>query len=65
MSKSNQNEISISWHIDDILHQDDTLSEDQARQILHILKYDHDATIGINWDVIDCTIQMYRDGVYG
>ncbi len=52
--------IVIKWHIEDVLQQRPDLTDDQARAVLKELENDHDATVGINWDVIDCTAQsMY------
>ena len=48
--------IAIKWHIDDIKSRDNSLTDDECRNVLVSLKSDHDATIGINWDVIDETI---------
>ena len=52
--------IEISWHIDDVKGQDESLTDQEAREILQMLKDQHDATLGINWDVIDCVIDMYK-----
>lgn len=49
--------ISITWHVDDVLQQRPDLTREQARQVLRELDRDHDATVGINWDVIDCTAE--------
>ena len=46
----------------DILSRDKTLTVTDAIYILKILKDNHDSSIGINWDVIDQTIQEYKDG---
>ena len=35
--------ITITWHIDDILAIDDTLTESQAREVLQLLKHNHNA----------------------
>ena len=51
--------ISISWHINDIKGQNSSLTDNQAREVLKELKRRHDACLGINWDVIDCTIEEY------
>jgi hypothetical protein len=55
--------ISIIWSTEDVLQQakdmEIELSEAQADEVLEIMKHKHDATIGINWDVIACHIQMY------
>ena len=50
-------QITITWHIDDVLTVDDTLTKSQAKQVLYLLKHNHDANIGINWDVILETIE--------
>ena len=57
---SEANEISITWHIEDIKSQDSSLTDNQAREILHELKDRHDANIGINWEVIDIYIDNFK-----
>ena len=56
--------IKITWHVDDILmraeEKEIDLSKDKALTILHDLKDDHDASIGINWEVIDCRLEDYE-----
>ena len=49
------------WHIEDIktqaLENDNIVLTDlQANKVLYLLYKEHDAEIGINWEVIDCTI---------
>lgn len=55
--------ISITWHIDDVLQQaaDDEveITEDEAREILQLLESEHDANVGINWEVISIWISTY------
>jgi hypothetical protein len=46
-------QISIKWHIDDVLSVRPGLTQLQASQVLKHLKRKHDANIGINWDVIE------------
>ena len=41
------------WHLEDIQCRRPDLSEDDCRKILLSIKRFHDASIGINWDVID------------
>ena len=53
-------EISINWHFTDVQERDDTLTNDEARQVLQLMKNNHDATIGINWDVIDEWINYFK-----
>ena len=55
-----ENQISINWHVDDVLSVDDTLTEAEARQVLYLLKHNHNAAIGINWDVIEETISELK-----
>jgi len=59
--------ISLKWCVDDVLGQmegrDETLSRDQAREILAIIDHQHDAGKSVGWDVIDCHIGMYLDNL--
>lgn len=56
INKPHRDEIAVKWNIDDIKSRDNSLTDDECRNVLASLKSDHDATIGINWDVIDETI---------
>ena len=56
ITRLNPDEIAVKWNIDDIKSRDNSLTDDECRNVLVSLKSDHDATIGINWDVIDETI---------
>ena len=53
-------EISITWSYEDILSEDATLTDVEARQVLQLLKDFHDATVGINWDTIKATISYFK-----
>jgi len=44
--------IEISWHIDDVKELRPDLTDAQAREVLDHAKHQHDASIGINWDVL-------------
>lgn len=46
-------EIAIYWHIEDIQERRPDLTDEQASAVLQRLKKNHDANIGINWEVID------------
>ena len=50
-------EIAIVWSIEDVMVECDWLTEEQAMEVLHDIKHNHDATIGINWEVIYYTAQ--------
>lgn len=51
-----KNTITISWHILDVQNVRPDLTDAQARDVLEALERNHDASIGVNWDVIDATI---------
>jgi len=53
-------EISIHWHFTDVQEVDDSLTNDEARQVLQLIKKNHDATIGINWDIIRAWIDYFK-----
>ena len=54
-------EINIVWSIEDIKGIDSSLSDEQARQILQLILTKHDATIGVNWDVIQHWIDYFKN----
>lgn len=45
-------EIAIIWDVEDVMQECRWLTKAQALKVLYDLKVNHDATIGINWDVI-------------
>jgi|TARA_R110000751_G_scaffold136878_1_gene239939 hypothetical protein len=49
------------WHINDIKHQNKSLTDKQAREIMELLIHKHDANIGINWTEIDYWTNYYLD----
>jgi len=58
----NKTFISIDWHIEDV--QDiakekfnKNLSDEDAFEVLEFVEDNHDACVGINWDVIYCAIE--------
>lgn len=46
------NWINARWHIDDVREVRPDLTDDQCRKVLQAVKRNHDANIGINWDVL-------------
>ena len=50
--------VSFVWHIDDVLEQNPHLSKKQAKDVLLNCKKNHDATIGMNWEVINQTVEF-------
>jgi len=63
-SKQNDTQITITWTIEDIKdrgeYQDIFINDSMAKEILVNIKHQHDASIGINWDVIDSHINKYK-----
>jgi hypothetical protein len=61
--EKNLDQISIVWCTEDVLHTAEEmnieLTTDQAREILGLLDRNHDANIGISWDVISSMIDIY------
>lgn len=61
--------IDIRWHIDDVKILDSdredestpSLTDEQCRKVLQAALNNHDATIGINWDVLQYHIQQIRE----
>jgi hypothetical protein len=58
-----KDEISFTWHIDDVEWCADqrniNLSPEDCREVLSIMDKRHDATIGCNWDFINCCIDEF------
>ena len=55
------------WHVDDVLSINSTLSRERARLVLTMAMDNHDANIGINWEVlteyIDRVLEMEAAGI--
>ena len=45
-------EIAIIWSVEDVLSIREDLTPEQALEVLEQADYKHDASIGINWDVL-------------
>lgn len=52
--------INCRWHVDDVLDVREDLTREQAKEVLHKVGGNHDAEIGINWDVIEA----WADNLY-
>lgn len=50
--KHSYDEINISWHIDDVKEVAPDLTKAECRKVLQLADHEHDATIGVNWDVL-------------
>lgn len=49
--------IVISWDIEDVQCIDESLTEEQAIEVLLFIRENHDANVGVNWDVIESAIE--------
>jgi hypothetical protein len=47
-------QIAVIWCIEDVQEVRPDLSEEQCWKVLQAAEHNHDATIGINWDVLSC-----------
>ena len=53
VKEDDPDEITIVWSTEDVLCTRPDLTKDQAREVLYELDHNHDASIGINWEVIE------------
>jgi hypothetical protein len=53
-NRTDADSITILWQVDDVQAQRPDLTTAQCQEVLKALDHYHDASIGINWDVIDC-----------
>lgn len=53
--------ITITWHIEDVYTIDNELDSNQAKAVLNIAQENHDANIGITWEVIRCAIDEMHE----
>ena len=51
-------QIASIWSIEDVQEVRPDLTDDQAWEVLQQVERAHDATIGINWDVLSCHADM-------
>lgn len=64
MTYNSADQIKIVWDVDDVLSLDTTLTKEQCREVLRLAKKYHDATQGINWDVIEAHISTVKGTYY-
>ena len=50
--------IAVVWHIEDVLEVRPDLNRNQALEVLRSVKRNHDANVGINWDVLSATAEV-------
>ena len=55
---ADRHQIALIWGIEDVQEVCPDLTEEQAWQVLQNADRHHDATIGINWDTLECHAEM-------
>ena len=59
MNKESRNlSIAVVWHIEDVLEVRPDLNRNQAWEVLCSVKRNHDANLGINWEVLATHAEM-------
>ncbi len=53
--------ISISWSVEDVRETAKDLTDWECKRVLQLLKSEHDATIGINWNTIEAWADHVRE----
>ena len=54
--------LTTEWWLEDVLSLDDSLSEEQAKEVLRMVDENHDANFGVNWDVLQFWIDELKEG---
>ena len=54
MIQIDDNQIALHWTTEDVMQQCNWLTKKQAQDVLYTCLRNHDASIGLNWDVIEC-----------
>ena len=60
MIDRNKDTINIQWDIHDVWNLDADLTTKQCRDVLSLIEREHDATVGVNWDVIALAIDEIK-----
>ena len=53
-------EITITWHVDDLLNLNEDLTLEQRREVLRLAEKYHDCNHGINWDILQTYAWMIK-----
>ena len=56
-----KDEIAITWNIEDVKEIASDLTDNECRMVLYLAKDNHDATIGINWEVLELWADEVRE----
>ena len=57
MIQIDDNQIALHWTTEDVMQQCNWLTKKQAQDVLYTCLRNHDASIGLNWDVIECVAE--------
>ena len=62
-SDRDDKKICIEWHIDDVQEIRPDLDDRKAMNVLNMVMRKHDATVGVNWEVLDYwAMELYPEG---
>lgn len=64
MSFNPGRQIAIIWDIDDVHGLGYNLTDEQAIDVLRICSDNHDATLGITWDTLECAVEYFYPEEY-
>ncbi len=53
-------EIAIDWHFTNVQEIDESLTNDEAKQVLQLIKQNHDRTTGISWETIEAWVDYLK-----
>ena len=53
--------IHSTWHIEDVKEIARDLTDEQCRKVLELAEYNHDADVGISWDVLRVYANTVRE----
>ena len=61
--ENNKDEISIKWCVEDVKGMEgyEDLTDEEARQVLQFAQSEHDAEVGINWEVLEYWADKVRE----
>lgn len=57
----NGNAVAISWHIDDVKSLDDTLTDEQAREILANFERHHEGSMETMWEDLQYHVDNWKE----
>jgi hypothetical protein len=56
-------EVAVIWCIEDVQEVRPDLTDDQCWEVLQAVRRNHDCTIGISWDVLQCQADLLFDAL--